>query len=103
MNNDCNGIRPLYDRVLVRIEKPPTKSKGGIILPQSEQKKQCITVKILAIGCGTVNKDGSLRPLAVKVGNRAHIGQWAGVDIDCENDANLKIIKEDDILAIIEE
>lgn len=108
MNNvKCTGVRlrPLYDRILVEVETTATESKCGIILPDNAKKKKSKGM-VRAIGGGRLNNDGSLHPLSVKVGDKILFGKWAGTDVNSDDDDaddGFKIVKEDDVLAIIEE
>jgi chaperonin GroES len=91
-------ITPLYDRVLVeRIEDTASQTAGGIIIPDAAKEKTQIG-KVLAVGQGKVLQDGKIMPLTVKVGEHVFFGKYAG------NEAgdNLLIIREDDVLGIVE-
>ena len=77
-------IRPLYDRVVVRRKEEEATSAGGIVLPGSAKEKPN-QGEIVAVGEGKILEDGSVRPLAVKVGDTVVFGQYAGsntIEID---------------------
>jgi chaperonin GroES len=94
------NLKPLNDRVIVkRIEEEP-KTAGGIIIPDTAKEKP-IQGEVLAVGSGKLMDDGSRRPLDVKAGDRVLFGKYAGTDIKVEGE-ELLIMREDDILAIIE-
>src|SRR5688572_1351835 len=95
-----NKIRPLQDRVVIRRVKEEEKSAGGIIIPDTAKEKP-IEGEVLAVGNGKVLKDGTLRKPEVKVGDRVLFGKYNGNDVMLEGEEHL-IIREDDILGIIE-
>ena len=94
------SIRPLHDRVVVKRVEQDLKTKSGIIIPDSAQEKPQ-KGKILAVGKGKIQEDGSIRPLDVKAGDTVLFGKYSGTEIKVGEDDHL-IIREDDILAIIE-
>jgi len=96
-----NKIRPLGDRVVVEPLEAEEKSKGGIILPETAKEKPQ-EGKIIAVGKGRVDENGKLIPMEVKVGDKILYGKYSGTEIKIE-DKEYIILKEEDILAIIEE
>lgn len=94
------AIRPLQDRVLVKRIEEEEKTKGGIIIPDTAKEKP-IEGKVVAVGSGYVKKDGTVRKLEVKKGDRVLFGKYSGTDIKIDGEEHL-IMREDDILAIIE-
>ena len=93
-------IRPLYDRILVkRIEDKETR-KGGIIIPDTAKEKP-MHAEVVAVSKGKVNDDGKQLPLDVKKGDRVLIGKYAGTEFKVE-DEELLMIREDEVLGIIE-
>jgi len=93
-------IRPLYDRILVkRIEDKETR-KGGIIIPDTAKEKP-MHAEVVAVGKGKVNDDGKQLPLDVKKGDRVLIGKYAGTEFKVD-DEELLMIREDEVLGIIE-
>ncbi len=93
-------IRPLHERVLVKRVEEEEKSKGGIIIPDSAKEKPA-EGKIVAVGNGRISEDGKVTPLDVKVGDRVLFSKYAGTDVTIDDEEYL-IMREDDILAIIE-
>jgi chaperonin GroES len=94
------ALKPLYDRVMVKRLDSEEKTAGGIIIPESAKEKP-LEGKVLAVGEGKINDDGSLRKLAVKKGDKILFGKYAGTEIKVEGE-DLIILREDDILAIVE-
>lgn len=94
-------VKPLHDRVLVvRIEEEE-KTKGGIIIPDSAKEKPQ-EGKVVAVGDGKYLDNGTKVPLSVKVGDKVLFGKYAGTEIKIEGEEHL-ILREDDILAIVED
>ncbi len=93
-------IRPLNDRVIVKREEEEQTSAGGIVIPDSAAEKP-IRGKVLAVGNGRVGDDGKLQPMAVKVGDRVLFGKYSGSEIKVD-DEELLVMREDDIVGVIE-
>ncbi len=94
------NVRPLFDRILVKRNDEPTRSKGGLFLPETAKEKP-VEGTILAIGNGRVAEDGKITPLTVKVGDRVVFGKYAGTEIKVEGEDRL-ILREDDVLGILD-
>jgi chaperonin GroES len=93
-------FRPLHDRVLVKRVESDTKTKGGIIVPDTAQEKP-MEGKVISVGSGVRGEDGKLVPLDVKKGDRILFGKWSGTEVKVDGD-DLLIMKESDIMGIIE-
>lgn len=92
-------LRPLYDRILIeRLEEEIT--KGGIVIPDNAKEKPCRGI-IIAVGTGKLSKDGTVRPLAVKVGDTVLFGKYSGTEVKID-DKELVVMREEDIMGIIE-
>lgn len=93
-------VRPLHDQVIVQRLEEEERTKGGIIIPDTAKEKP-IEGKVIAVGPGKNKKDGTKIPLEVKKGNRVLYAKYAGTEVKIDGEEYL-IMKEDDILAIIE-
>jgi chaperonin GroES len=93
-------IRPLHDRVLVKRVAEEQKTKGGIYIPDTAKEKPA-EGEIIAIGSGQVLKDGKIRALTVKAGDRVLFGKYSGSDVVIDGVTHL-IMREDDILGVLE-
>jgi len=93
-------VRPLQDRVLVERLEEETKTAGGIIIPENNKEKPA-QGKIVAIGSGYRNTDGSTRTLEVKAGETILFGKYAGTEVKVDG-KELLIMREDDILGILQ-
>ena len=94
------GLRPLHDRIIVERLNEDEKTSGGIIIPETAKEKPQ-RGKVLAVGKGKLNEDGSLRPLDVKAGDLVLFGKYSGTEVKIDNEDRL-IMREDDVLAVIE-
>jgi len=94
-------IRPLQDRILVKQLEEEEKTQGGIIIPDTAKEKPH-QGKVIAVGKGKVLEDGSVRPLEVKVGDRILFEKYAGTTVKIGGEEYM-IMREDDVLAVIEE
>ncbi len=92
-------VQPLYDRVLVKRVEEKEQKKGGIIIPDSAKEKP-MEGKVIAIGSGRVEKDGSRAPLEVKVGDKILFGKYAGQEIKID-DIEHVILREEEVLGIL--
>ena len=91
-------IRPLQDRIVVKRLEGESKTKGGIIIPDSAKEKP-IEGRVIAVGNGKVLKDGKVRPVDVKVGDTVLFGKYAGTEVKIDGEEHL-LIREDDVLAV---
>jgi chaperonin GroES len=94
-------IIPLNDRVLVKRIEEVQMTKGGIYIPDTAKEKP-IEGKVVAVGSGKVSDSGERVALTVKAGDKILFGKYAGTEIKVEGEEHL-MMREDDILAIIED
>ena len=94
------GVRPLGDKVLVKIVEAEEKTKGGIILPDSAKEEKA-EGKIVAVGKGKMKDDGTITPLEVKVGEKVIFGKYAGDELKIDG-VKHKVLRESEILAVFE-
>ena len=93
-------FRPLHDRVVVRRIEEDSKSKGGIIIPDTAKEKP-IQGEIVGVGPGARDEAGKLQPLDVKAGDLVLFGKWSGTEVTIEGTEYL-IMKESDILGVLD-
>ncbi len=94
------NIRPLHDRLLVKRLDSETETKGGLIIPDSAKEKP-VQGEVIAVGAGKRDKDGKTISMDVKKGDRVLFSKYSGTDVKLDGDEHL-IMREDDILAVIE-
>jgi len=85
--------------VVKRIAEETT-TKGGIIIPDTAKEKP-ISGSVLAVGSGKIMENGSLRPMDVKAGDKILFGKYSGTEVKIDGEDHL-ILREDDVLAVIE-
>jgi chaperonin GroES len=95
------NLRPLSDRVILQRAEAEEKTAGGILLPESAKDKPK-EGRVLAVGEGRVNEDGTRQKMTVKVGDRVLFTSYAGTEVKMMGEEYL-IMAESDILAIIED
>ena len=94
------NIRPLHDRVIVRRKEEERTTAGGIVIPDSATEKP-MRGEVIAVGNGKITDSGDIRALDVKAGDTVLFGKYSGNDVKV-GDEELVIMREDDIMAIIE-
>jgi chaperonin GroES len=94
------NLQPLGDRVVVERDESEQVTSGGIVLPDSAQDKPA-RGKVISVGDGRLLEDGTRAPFQVKAGDHIWFSSYAGDEFKI-GDRELVLMREDDILAIIE-
>ena len=94
------SFRPLGDRVLVKRVEEESKTRGGIIIPDTAKEKPQ-EGEVLAVGPGARDEHGKRVEPDVKVGDRILFGKWSGTEVKVDGD-DLIIMKESDILGVVD-
>ncbi len=95
-------VRPLGDRIVVRRQEASEKTAGGILLPDTAKEKPQ-KGKVLAVGAGKLLKDGTRKGVQVKVGDVVLFTAWAGDEYKDGQGGNILLMREEDILAVVDE
>ena len=93
------AFRPLGDRVLVKRVEEESKTKGGIIIPDTAKEKPQ-EGEVVAVGPGARDEDGEFIKPELNVGDRILFGKWSGSEVKIEGE-DLLIMKESDVLGVI--
>jgi chaperonin GroES len=93
-------IKPLGDHLLIEPLERETKLPSGIVIPDTVKEKPQ-EGKILAVGPGKKDEDGNLIPLDLKEGDIVMFKKWGGTEIKI-NGKDLLLVKEEDVLALVE-
>ena len=93
-------FRPLKDRLLVEYSDEPEKSSGGIYIPDTAKEKPQ-KGKVIAAGPGRITDDGKLQKVDVREGDIVLFDKYSGSKISID-DREYLIIREDDVLGIVE-
>jgi chaperonin GroES len=93
-------LKPLADRIVVKVLSAEQKSKGGIIIPDSAKEKPQ-EGEVVAVGPGRLNNEGKRVAIELKKGDKVMFENWGGKDFKAE-DQDYKILREDEVLGVIE-
>ena len=93
------AFRPLGDRVLVKRVEEESKTKGGIIIPDTAKEKPQ-EGEVVSVGPGARNDKGDVVALDVKAGDRILFGKWSGTEVKIDGE-DLIIMKESDVLGVL--
>ena len=93
------AFRPLGDRVLVKRVEEESKTKGGIIIPDTAKEKPQ-EGEVVAVGPGLRDEQGKVNALELKAGDRILFGKWSGTEVKLEGQ-DLIIMKESDVLGVL--
>ena len=93
-------VKPLHDRIVVRRVEPEEVIKGGIIIPDTAKEKPQEGI-VVAVGSGKVTSEGKVLALTVKENDHILFSKYAGTEIKIDDEEFL-IMREDDVLGIIE-
>ena len=91
-------VKPLGDRIFIKVSASEEKTAGGIIIPDTAQEKPQ-EGKVVAIGGGARTEDGKIIPMDVKVGDKVLFGKWSGTEVKIDG-KEYSIMKESDIMGI---
>ncbi len=95
------NIKPLSNNIVLEQLKEEEKTKSGILLPQSAEKERPQQGKVVAVGPGKTNSQGKVIPISIKKGDVVLFSKYGPHEIKVDNKEYL-VLKEDDVLAIIE-
>lgn len=93
-------IRPLSDRLVIKVIEETEQTSGGIFIPDSAKEKSQ-KGEVISVGPGTLDKEGKRSEMEVKVGDKILFAKYSGTDVKFDNQ-EFKILSEKDVLAIIE-
>ena len=92
-------LKPLNDRVIVKLAEEQEVNKGGIIIPDSAKEKPT-EAKVIAVGPGRLDDNGKRIPLELKKGDRVLISKYGGTEVKLDGE-QYQILREDDVLAVL--
>jgi chaperonin GroES len=98
---DVKNVKALGDRLVIKIEKEPDKTPGGLIIPNTNKTKTEMA-RIINIGSGCAGSLGLNENLEIKVGDKVIYDKYAGIQLNIKDEEYL-VVKIDDIFAVIEE
>ncbi|OKH22676.1 co-chaperone GroES [Chroogloeocystis siderophila] len=92
-------VKPLGDRVFVKVHEAEEKTTGGILLPDTAKEKPQVG-EVVAVGSGKRNDDGSRQTMEVQIGDKVLYSKYAGTDIKLGSEEYV-LLSEKDILATL--
>jgi chaperonin GroES len=95
-----NKLRPLMNRILVKKAEPLTKTKGGILLPESKSEQLNLGT-VIAVGPGRMFDNGQLKPIAVKEGDTVLLPEYGGSKVTLADNQELYVYRDDDIVGTL--
>ncbi len=94
------AIRPLADRIVIKVIDDTEQTSGGIFIPDSAKEKPQ-KGEVIAVGPGKTLEDGKKDEMEVKVGDIVLFAKYSGTDVKLD-DKNLKIVSVKDVLGVLE-
>lgn len=94
------AIKPLADRVVVKVLAAQEVTKSGIVLPDTAKEKPQ-EAEVVAVGPGKVLDNGQREAMEVKVGDKIIFGKYSGTEVKIDGE-ELLILAQKDILGIVE-
>ncbi|MBQ7068105.1 MAG: co-chaperone GroES [Synergistaceae bacterium] len=94
-------LKPLGDRIVVKVLTREEKTKGGIVLPDTAKEKPT-EGEVIAVGTGKILDNGQKQPVEVKVGDKIIFSKYEGTEVKIDGE-EVVIFSERDVLAIIEQ
>lgn len=93
-------LKPVRDRIIVRLTEAETTTAGGIVIPDAAAEKPS-QGEVLAVGSGRVTEEGQVIAMEVKTGDRVLFGKYAGQTVKVDG-SEYHILKEEDVFAVIQ-
>ncbi|MDF1497965.1 MAG: co-chaperone GroES [Patescibacteria group bacterium] len=94
-------LRPLGNKIILEAASKEEVTKSGIIIPDTVDKEKPEQAKVLAVGSGKINKDGSRSKVDVKVGDTVLFSKYSPTEIKLD-DKEYLVVSEEDIMAVVE-
>lgn len=94
------SIKPLYDKIVIKVIDDTQQTSGGIFIPDSAKEKPQ-KGEVIAVGEGKILDNGSREPMDVKTGNIVLFAKYSGSDVKVDNET-FKILSVKDVLGVIE-
>ena len=94
------NIKPLGERIVIKVLESEEKTKSGIVLPDTAKEKPQMG-EVLAVGSGKTLEDGQKVPMELKVGDKVLFAKYAGTEVKLDGEEYM-VLKESDVLAVID-
>uniref|UniRef100_A0A0C9QMS6 20 kDa chaperonin, chloroplastic n=1 Tax=Wollemia nobilis TaxID=56998 RepID=A0A0C9QMS6_9CONI len=98
--DDVKDLKPLYDRVLIKVAEAEERTAGGVLLTQSAKEKPSIGT-VVAVGPGALDEEGNRNPMPVAPGNTVLYSKYAGTDFKGGDGSEYMALRMSDVLAVL--
>ncbi|KAH1056955.1 hypothetical protein J1N35_035020 [Gossypium stocksii] len=98
--DDIKDLKPLNDRVFIKVSEAEEKTAGGLLLTEASKEKPSIGT-VIAVGPGTLDEEGNLKPLLVSPGNTVLYSKYAGNDFKGNDGGNYIALRASDVMAVL--
>ncbi|KAG8487590.1 hypothetical protein CXB51_018790 [Gossypium anomalum] len=98
--DDIKDLKPLNDRVFIKVAEAEEKTAGGLLLTESSKEKPSIGT-VIAVGPGTLDEEGSRKPLSVAPGNTVLYSKYAGNDFKGNDGTSYIALRSSDVMAVL--
>eukprot|EP00850_Spirogloea_muscicola_P024724 SM001383S00201 [mRNA] locus=s1383:769:1905:- [translate_table: standard] len=99
-SDDIEDLKPLNDRVLIKVTEAESKTAGGVLLTDSAKEKPVVGT-VVATGPGPLGEDGSRKPLDIAEGNTVLYSKYAGSDFKSKDGTQFVVLRGSDVMAIL--
>jgi len=98
--DDVKDLKPLNDRVFIKVAEAEEKTAGGLLLTEATKEKPSIGT-VIAVGPGNVDEEGNRKPLFVSPGNTVLYSKYAGNDFKGTDGSNYIALRVSDVMAVL--
>ncbi|KAL6575338.1 20 kDa chaperonin, chloroplastic [Orobanche minor] len=98
--DDVKDLKPLNDRVLIKVAESEEKTAGGLYLTEASKQKPSIGT-VVAVGPGPLNKEGMRKPLSIATGNTVLYSKYAGNDFKGNDGSDYIALRASDVMAVL--
>ncbi|KAL6521324.1 20 kDa chaperonin, chloroplastic [Orobanche gracilis] len=98
--DDVKDLKPLNDRVLIKVAESEEKTAGGLYLTEASKQKPSIGT-VVAVGPGPLDKEGKRKPLSIVTGNTVLYSKYAGNDFKDSDGSDYIALRASDVMAVL--
>uniref|UniRef100_A0A2P2M9S2 20 kDa chaperonin, chloroplastic n=1 Tax=Rhizophora mucronata TaxID=61149 RepID=A0A2P2M9S2_RHIMU len=98
--DDIKNLKPLNDRVFIKVAEAEEKTAGGLLLTEATKEKPSIGT-VIAVGPGPLDEDGNRKPLSITPGNTVLYSKYAGNDFKGSDGSNYIALRASDVMAVL--
>ncbi|XP_050219474.1 20 kDa chaperonin, chloroplastic [Mercurialis annua] len=98
--DDIKDLKPLNDRVLIKVAEAEEKTAGGLLLTEATKEKPSVGT-VIAVGPGAPDEEGNKKPLSVSPGSTVLYSKYAGNDFKGSDGVNYIVLRASDLMAVL--